>query len=82
VVYLYAVFPESETVQNFENPIIYTVTAEDGSTQNYQVEVIVTPPEKNNFLAFWIVAIIITAVIGGISTIIFIKLKNKKIHAN
>ena len=39
--------PTSGSVQNFTNPITYTVTAEDGSTQNYTVKVTVVAPPKS-----------------------------------
>ncbi|MGB2580665.1 MAG: immunoglobulin-like domain-containing protein, partial [Minisyncoccia bacterium] len=35
--------PASAVVQDFTNPVIYTVTAEDGSTQTYTVTVIIAP---------------------------------------
>jgi len=34
--------PESGVAQNFEDPVIYTVTAEDGTKQDYSVTVTVT----------------------------------------
>lgn len=35
--------PASDVPQNFEKPVAYTVTAEDGSTQNYKAQVVVGP---------------------------------------
>lgn len=39
-----SVSPASGVVQDFSNPVTYTVTAEDGTTQGYQVTVTVTIP--------------------------------------
>ncbi|MBD2754032.1 LamG-like jellyroll fold domain-containing protein [Spirosoma validum] len=51
------VSPTSGQVQNFTNPVIYTVTAEDGSTQTYEVavkaEVKVDPPVSNSVIAYF-----------------------------
>ena len=33
------IYPNSGTVQNFTNPVIYTVTAQDGSIEDYTVTV-------------------------------------------
>lgn len=40
---LATVNPASGTIQDFTNPVTYTITAEDGSTQTYIVTVVVAP---------------------------------------
>lgn len=40
------------TANNFSNPVVYTVTAEDGSTQNYTVTVTVAPNTAKAISAF------------------------------
>ncbi|WP_421764969.1 BspA family leucine-rich repeat surface protein [Ekhidna sp.] len=48
-----SVSPESETAQDFSNPVTYTVTAEDGvTTQEWVVTVTVDPNEATAFTAF------------------------------
>ncbi|WP_127534445.1 DUF4073 domain-containing protein, partial [Paenibacillus kobensis] len=42
-----SVSPNSGTVQNFTNPVTYTVTAADSTTQQYTVTVTVTPAAPN-----------------------------------
>ncbi len=42
-----SISPLSEVARNFENPVTYTVTAEDGSTQDYVVTVIVAAAGNN-----------------------------------
>jgi len=56
------VSPASGVVQNFTNPVVYTVTAEDGSTAKYTVTV-----EEDGFV------VEATNVIGGISSITTVK---------
>lgn len=36
--------PTSGSIQNFSNPVAYTVTAQDGSTQRYIIKLLVLPP--------------------------------------
>ncbi len=38
------VFPASNVSQDFENPVIYIVTAQDSSVQSYEVKVVISPP--------------------------------------
>ncbi len=62
--------PENFVPQDFTNPVIYKITAQDGSTQNYQVIVNIAPPpppEKSNTA---IKIIIITSVIAAIMVVI------------
>jgi hypothetical protein len=40
--------PASGSVQNFTNPVTYTVTAEDGSTQTYTVKLVITAAPKSS----------------------------------
>ena len=42
------VSPNSGVVQNFTNPVVYTVTAQDGSLQNYTVSVKNLSGNENN----------------------------------
>ena len=79
--------PSSGVLQDFTNPVIYTVTAEDGSTQDYTAVVNVLPevkqeviePEKKSILPIIIFALIFVAII--LSIILFVwykfKIKNK-----
>lgn len=39
--------PASGNTQNFTNPVVYTLTAEDGTTQTYTVKVAVTAAPKS-----------------------------------
>ncbi|HEX3038962.1 MAG TPA: leucine-rich repeat protein, partial [Caproiciproducens sp.] len=43
-----SVSPKSGIMQNFEKPVIYTVTAENGDTQNYVVTVTVSADTSHN----------------------------------
>jgi hypothetical protein len=47
-----SVSPNTGVTQNFTNPVIYTVTAEDGSTQTYTVTVTVAPNPAKAITAF------------------------------
>lgn len=79
--------PSSGVLQDFTNPVIYTVTAEDGSTQDYTAVVNVLPevkqevvePEKKSILPIIIFALVFVAII--LSIILFVwykfKIKNK-----
>lgn len=42
----------SQTANDFSNPVVYTVTAEDGTTQNYTVTVTVAGSSDNAILEF------------------------------
>ena len=79
------IFPQSSTYQNFTNPVIYEVTAEDGTTQNYTVTANVLPEEKvaektglprivKIFLAVALIAFLVI-----IALIIFLFIKRKKV---
>ncbi|QXP54745.1 PKD domain-containing protein [Cellulophaga sp. HaHa_2_95] len=46
------VSPVSDAAQDFTNPVIYTVTAEDASTQEYTVTVTVAPSDSKDITAF------------------------------
>lgn len=76
------VSPESNIVQDFENPVSYTVTAEDGSTQNYEVQVNVQPaPEANNKPSHTgsviIILIIAVVVVLAVAALIFMFLRKR-----
>lgn len=47
-----SVNPASGKAQNFTNPVVYTVTAEDGSTTNYTVTVVVGKRTEKAILSF------------------------------
>lgn len=75
------IIPPSNEPQNFTNPVVYTVTAEDGSAQNYTVTAAValaeTQPSKNQ------PAIIIIGALGfviamGLGIFFFFKKRSKK----
>ncbi|QXP52983.1 PKD domain-containing protein [Cellulophaga sp. HaHa_2_1] len=44
--------PVSDAAQDFTNPVIYTVTAEDASTQEYTITVTVAPSDSKDIIAF------------------------------
>ena len=80
------VAPDTLVSQDFTNPVIYKVTAQDGSFQNYEVSVIVaappTPIKKSNQLGSIISAIVIFIIVLIILltvVILLIRRKNKKI---
>lgn len=76
------VSPGSGAPQNFTNPVIYTVTAQDGSTQNYTVNANILPKEGGSetesgsgvFAVIALTAAILLAVFG----IIFFSIRNIK----
>ncbi|WP_240927986.1 beta strand repeat-containing protein [Cellulophaga sp. Z1A5H] len=47
-----SVNPASGLVQDFTNPVIYTITAEDASTQEYTVTVSITESDSKDITAF------------------------------
>jgi hypothetical protein len=51
-----AISPDAGTPQDFTNPVIYTVTAEDGSTQSYTVTVTVPLNTAKAITAFSIIS--------------------------
>ncbi len=82
------VSPASGISQNFENPVTYTVIAEDGSTQDYKVSVIVaTKPTSaenpNKSLSAYAFFFIIAAVAVVVAIIVFTFLRKRpKNYAN
>lgn len=63
------VFPESGSQQDFTNPVIYKITAQDGSTQDYTVTVSVLPNTVQKFNkswagVIWMTVLLIVAMIG------------------
>jgi hypothetical protein len=60
--------PYSDTLQNFTNPVAYTVTAEDGSTATYTVTVTVSEPPAVDTIPPYIVNYTLDGAHGGIST--------------
>ena len=72
-----AVSPASDVLQNFENPVVYTVTAQDGSAQNYEAKAIVgSPPESAKKAgqsgSSLLIIIVIAAVVAVVTAIILI----------
>jgi hypothetical protein len=47
-----SVSPQSNQPVNFSNPVVYTVTAEDGSTRQYEVTVTVKTPQSAEIVWF------------------------------
>ena len=83
------IFPESHVIQDFTNPVIYTITAQDGSLQAYQVTVKVLPslpgigqtePQRTpgSSLLVIIVFVVILAIIGVVVFFAVKKIKAKK----
>ena len=78
--------PETGVFQNFENPVDYTVTAEDGSTQNYKAQVVlpeqepVSPANVNSVQYVYVLAIVVILIIASI--LIFIILKKRSRNKN
>lgn len=81
-----AVVPESGAVQDFSNPVVYRVTAQDGSVQDYVAMVNILSGEAEaqsqskpaNIWAIVTLILVIIAVISGIVFFAFKKFKKKK----
>jgi len=76
--------PQSNEPQNFTNPVIYTVTAEDGSLQNYTVTAVIaspanaeTQPSKKQAIIIVIGALGVI-VSAGLGIFFFFKKRSKK----
>lgn len=80
------VSPDQRIAQNFIEPLIYKVTAEDGSTREYKVSVIVSPElvkEEKSSLWIWILTILLLVIIFIVSAIIlFIWRKRRSENLN
>lgn len=80
---LATVFPPSDVAQDFTDPVVYTVTAQDNSTQEYKAVVNVLPKTAKNFgsqRASIIIGLIVLIVVA-VAVIVFFywkKLKAKK----
>lgn len=79
------VSPDSGAVQDFTNPVVYKVTAEDGTIQNYTATVEILPKvslksaqSRNIVILIFVSIVIISAVILAVFLFIRKKLKNKK----
>lgn len=83
------IFPGSDVIQNFTQPVVYEVKAEDGTTQNYKVTVSVAAssttetseqPTKQSGLIkiFLITALISFIVIVVLIIVLFIKNRKNK----
>jgi hypothetical protein len=79
-----SVLPASSAVQDFTNPVIYKVTAEDGSTQNYVVTVNILSKPSPWFVQSKVIIISVSALIAiiiavAIAVFLFIRKKSKKL---
>jgi ABC-type antimicrobial peptide transport system permease subunit len=77
-----AVSPLSGAVQDFTNPVVYKVTAQDGTIQNYIATVKVLPKtaakaSKSAVIAIWVVAISIIVAAIIVAVFLFINKKQK-----
>ncbi len=78
------VSPASNEPQNFTNPVVYTVTAEDGSVQNYTVTASFAAPAnaktQSSKTQAVIIAIVLLGVIvaAGLAIFLFFKKRSKK----
>lgn len=86
---LATVLPASNTVGDFTNFIVYTITAQDNSTQEYRVVVNVLPknagkskPSLSNVLIIILSVIFVVAAVAVIIFFAWKKFKQKKEHAN
>jgi hypothetical protein len=75
------VSPDSGIAQDFTNPIVYKVTAEDGSTQDYIVSVKILPkvtpkPSQSNFVII-IIAILLVLIVAAAGIAAFILYKRR-----
>ncbi|MEK7562699.1 MAG: DUF5018 domain-containing protein [Patescibacteria group bacterium] len=61
-----AVLPAPNAIQDFTNPAVYTVTAEDGSSQNYTVTVSAAVPANTQSRPSKAQAAIITIIVLGV----------------
>ena len=81
---LATVYPASNAPQDFTNPVVYTVTAQDGSTQTYQVTVKLLPPaaskanKSNVVLIVVIISIIIIIIVAIAIAAVFIMRNRRK----
>lgn len=82
------IFPESGVPQNFTNPFVYQVTAEDGTTQDYVVsaELVKTPEQieaekaksKNMGLVIFLLVVAVITLAGIIALVVFLYLRKHK----
>jgi hypothetical protein len=82
------IFPESDVSQNFTQPVVYEVKAEDGTTQNYTVTIKTTESivaqettdeeSKQSWLVKIFLIIALVAFIVIIALIVFLILNNKR----
>jgi hypothetical protein len=80
------IYPQSDTPQDFSNPIVYQVTAEDGSTQDYTVNAkIIQAPEEVKTqeqgmptIVKILLAIACLAFIAIVGLVVFLFIKSKK----
>ena len=71
--------PLSETAQDFINPVLYTVTAQDGTAQSYTATVRVLPKPKSaaGTIILWIIFIVIM-IAAGLAAFMFFREKMRK----
>ena len=80
------VFPASGTIEDFTNPVVYTVIGQDGSSQSYKVSVSVLPKvspaaskAKSNMLVIVLMVVFIFIAVAFVAGFfIWRKMKSKK----
>jgi hypothetical protein len=76
------VLPASGTSQDFTNPVVYIVTAQDGSVRSYMVTVNVLPEvvkEYKSNLIIWIIIAIVFAIVVTLLSLFFWKKRQDQI---
>jgi hypothetical protein len=78
-----AVAPESGAAQDFSNPVVYRVTAQDGSVQDYTATVNILSGEaevqsQSKPVNIWAIVMLILIIIAVISVIVFFAFKKFK----
>jgi len=78
------VIPASGVSQDFANPVVYRVTAQDGSVQDYKVRVVVSAqpqtvnqPVQSGY-SLWIISSIVILLIVIIAVVVFVFIKKKR----
>ena len=80
---LATVYPASNVPEDFTNPIVYTVTAQDGSTQTYQVTVRLLPSaaskaNKSSAGLIVVIIVIIIIIVVAIAIVALFVVRNRR----